>query len=384
MQRIKIFLAIFLASFILPLTVSAKIAKQELATVAQDEVIDDDLFIGGETVLIEGTINGDLYVAGGSVIVKGTVNGDILAAGGTIDISGRVRDDVRAAGGNINLRNVDVGDSVTLAGGNITVDEDSSIGGGLVLGAGNVTVNAKVGRGITGGMGNLLLNSSVGKDINIGVGTVTLGPSTRVAGDLNYTSDEELRIDKNAKIAGKTTRTDPDSLVDREKVRKQSRLFVRSLGVGMQLWSFLSYLATGVVFLLLFKKQAVNLATSVNDNFWKNMGWGLVILVGTPIIIIIAFFTVVGIPIAAILTALFAIEIYLTKIVFAIFAGGKLTDLAGKKGANVYLSLALGLIILFVLSKIPFVSFFATLTIILVGLGAVFNLKRTLLAKNRK
>src|SRR3989338_6223614 len=103
MRRIKVFLAIFFASFILPLTVSAKIVKQELAIVAQDEVIDDDLFIGWETVLIEGTINGDLYVAGGSVIVKGTVNGDILAAGGTIDISGIVMDDIRTAGENINI-----------------------------------------------------------------------------------------------------------------------------------------------------------------------------------------------------------------------------------------------------------------------------------------
>src|SRR3989344_7508027 len=106
MRKVTILLSFLLITLIFPLSIAAKIIRNELAIVASNEVIDDDLFIGGETVLVEGTVNGDLYVAGGNIIVKGTVNGDILAAGGTIDISGIVRGDIRAAGGNINLRNV--------------------------------------------------------------------------------------------------------------------------------------------------------------------------------------------------------------------------------------------------------------------------------------
>ena len=384
MRKVTILLSFLLITLIFPLSISAKIIRNELAIVASNEVIDDDLFIGGETVLVEGTVNGDLYVAGGNIIVKGKINGDVLAAGGMIDISGTVRGDIRAAGGNIIIKGSQIGGGLSLVGGNISIDNESSIGGGLVLGSGNANIDASVGRGLTGGVGNLLLNSSVGKDVNIGAGTIALGPSAKVEGDFNYTSDEELQADQNARIEGKITRTDPDTLVDQEKVSQQGKSIAKAFGEGIRWWSFLSSLVTGMVFLLLFKKQALLLSKSINDYFLKNLGWGLMTMVMTPILFIILFFSVLGIPLAVILAVLFAIEIYLTRIVVAVFVGNKLVELAGKKDVNIYIALILGLVVLFVLSRIPVISFITTLTVTLVGLGAIFNFKRDFLTKNRK
>ena len=43
------------------------------ATVGANEVIEDDLFIGGSTVRVEGTVTGDLFAAGETVIISGVV-----------------------------------------------------------------------------------------------------------------------------------------------------------------------------------------------------------------------------------------------------------------------------------------------------------------------
>jgi len=42
----------------------AKVIVQEKGTVniAKEEVLDDDLFIGADTVNIEGTVNGDVFI----------------------------------------------------------------------------------------------------------------------------------------------------------------------------------------------------------------------------------------------------------------------------------------------------------------------------------
>ena len=56
-------------------------------TIGADEVIEDDLYVGAETVTVEGTVRGDLVAAGGTVRMNGTVEGDIISAGQTVSSS---------------------------------------------------------------------------------------------------------------------------------------------------------------------------------------------------------------------------------------------------------------------------------------------------------
>src|SRR3712207_5635733 len=67
-------------------------------TIDADEVSEDDLYVGAETVRVEGTVRGDLVAAGGTVRMNGTVEGDISSAGQTGIVNGTVEDDVRIAG----------------------------------------------------------------------------------------------------------------------------------------------------------------------------------------------------------------------------------------------------------------------------------------------
>ena len=81
--RILNLLTLFvLALFILVPAASAYDGRGgENVVIGKDEVIDDDLFVGGSTVTVDGTVNGDLITAGQTVTINGKVTGNVIAAG---------------------------------------------------------------------------------------------------------------------------------------------------------------------------------------------------------------------------------------------------------------------------------------------------------------
>ena len=46
----------------------------ETVTVATGEVIDDDLYIAGTNIVIDGTVNGDIFGVGTTITINGGVN----------------------------------------------------------------------------------------------------------------------------------------------------------------------------------------------------------------------------------------------------------------------------------------------------------------------
>ena len=58
--------------------------------VSSDEVVLEDLFIAGDTVIIEGSIQGDLYAAARTVVISGSVRDSATIFAATSDITGSV------------------------------------------------------------------------------------------------------------------------------------------------------------------------------------------------------------------------------------------------------------------------------------------------------
>ena len=61
-------------------------------------VVNDDLYIGANQFVLDGTVNGDVIVGGQMITINGTINGNLFAAGQTIVINGTVTGASRIAG----------------------------------------------------------------------------------------------------------------------------------------------------------------------------------------------------------------------------------------------------------------------------------------------
>ena len=189
--------------------------------------IEDDVYLAGNTITIDGAIKGDAIVAGQVITLNGEVEGDLMAAGQAVVVNGVVSDDIRMAGEALVLENqAQMADDVMAAGFSLESKPESRVGGTLNLDGGQALLAGSIDRNVMGGMGSLALSGSVGGDMNVSVGDrkpwrppfisklpvdlpdipvgLTLMDSAQVGGQLTYQSNVEAKISEGAQVAGDT------------------------------------------------------------------------------------------------------------------------------------------------------------------------------------
>jgi len=131
-------------------------------TIGANQVINDDLYLAGTTITIDGTIKGDAIVAARQVTINGTIEGDLIAAGQTIIVNGTVGDDIRMAGQVLMLgQSARVADDVIAAGFSLENQAGSAIGGNLRLWSAQALLAGTVQQNVTAQTISLELRGSV-------------------------------------------------------------------------------------------------------------------------------------------------------------------------------------------------------------------------------
>jgi len=337
-------------------------------TVASGEVVDDDLYVGANTVVIDGTINGDLWAAGGTITVNGIVNGSVMAVGRTVSINGDVGHAVRAAGETI-IINGDIGGDVMVGCSKVSIAGTAKIGRDLLFGAGVARVDGFVEGDIKGSGGEVAISNGVRGNVELEVESLAILPTANIQGSLTYTSEEEADIQSGAQIVGGTTHKLPEVKEERAKAFP----FVLFSGIGGKVTGFFMALIAGLVIILLAPRRLTSVAEAIRTRPGPSAGWGALILFATPIAAIIVCITIIGIPVGLISLALWGMAIYLAQIPVGLLIGrliiGRFKRVERK--AIMVGALALGLVILRLLGLIPYLGFFIALAVVLFGLGAV-------------
>jgi len=214
---------------------AAELLSGDMPAVGAGVTIDDDLYVAGGTVRVEGTIRGDLLVAGGDVLVEGPVEGDVMAAGGTVRLEGPVRGSVRAAGGQLAIA-APIGEDLVVAGGRVDVGADARIGRDLVASGGRIELRAPVARDARIGSGEALIAGDVGGDVRADVGTLQV-ESVRIGGRLLHPENAEVEIDRTAVVRGGVVRT-PAAAAGPERDRGPLGAILFALRLLVGLWAF--------------------------------------------------------------------------------------------------------------------------------------------------
>jgi cytoskeletal protein CcmA (bactofilin family) len=318
-----------------------KFRTGDQVVVAQGETVDGDLYASGRTIRVEGTVDGDLVATGGEVEITGEVTGDLMAGSGNVDISGQVGGDAR-------------------------------------LGAGQVTVSGSVGEDLLVGSGQVTITSSgeVGEDFVFGSGRAIL--DGQVAGDvLGSTGSYERRGS-----VGGTER------VNIREPPKEPTFGDRLLG-GLR--RFASVLFVGALLLWLAPRFMDGTAESVRRRPLASVGVGALSLVGSVVLAVVVLIVAVLVGILFGLLGLgdlvafliFAALLFLVLLIFLLLlilgfvapavvglAVGRLILREGS-GIRRWAALALGVLVVVVLSSIPVVGAWIGFLASLFGLGAV-------------
>lgn len=341
---------------------------QEHIILPEGEVVDKDYFATSEAVTLSGVVNGDAYLFGGVIIMEGEVNGDLIVAGGQVTIRGKVSEDVRVAGGQVTVSG-QVGRSLTAVGGNVEVTDAATINGSLVGAGGNVSIFAPVGKGVKLGAGNVVVGSTIGGDVEAGVGLLTLTSRADVGGDITYWSNTQANVHEGAKVKGALTQNTPPEGFSASP--GQALAVVSGINLFFQIIALISSFIIGFLLIRFLPSSTQRVINILEKRPWPSLGFGLLTLIVTPIVIFLLLIIILTIPIALILLAAYLIALYLTRIYVSYFIGKKILSQLTKKEYELW-ALLLGLVIFGAISLIPIIGGIFVFLATIFGLGAVY------------
>lgn len=172
----------------------------DVVIIQKSEVIQDDLYVAGTDVRIDGIVNGDLIVGARTLTINGEVRGNLWASGETLILGGTVSQTARFAGSVIRIQNgANIGRDLLAAGSEIMLAPGSVVGRDVAFGSTKAHLNGKVSRnaygrangievgGVIGGKAQFAVGDTQvlsGKWISLGTPGLWFLPGGRIGGDL--------------------------------------------------------------------------------------------------------------------------------------------------------------------------------------------------------
>jgi hypothetical protein len=333
----------------------------DFVTVPASETVDDTLMVTANTVRMEGLINGDLLAFGGTVEVRGTVKGDLVSFAKRTVVSGRVEGSVYNFSRSLDLDG-QLGHSIYGFAQSLRVDDRGRVGDGIVVAAGDVSLEGEVKRGVHMLLsGNADVSGSIGRELTTAGGSLTLTNTARVGGNLNARVHQlkDVHIADGAIIAGKR---DIQLQVRKNQFTRPRFYFHQAVWIA-------AAMLVGWVGLVLFP-GFVWATTQAVGSGWPSLGLGVGVLAGVPVVLVVLAITLIGIPISLMLFAGYLAGIYLAKVWVGAFLGGILLKPSGTTKLDWLLGLLVGLLILTIVGFIPYLGGLVRLGVVCLGLGA--------------
>ena len=251
-----------------------------------------------------------------------------------------------------------MGGDLVIGGGNIILD--APVKGGIIAGAGNITINSKV-------EGDVRIYSSGGRGKNQGI--VVFGPKAEVMGKITHKGPKEALVKDGARVSpiNFTLHTG----------RNAGRALAGFLTVAF-LIKLIAWFLAGWVLLKYRKNGLAKVAQSLKEKPWENLALGLGGLVVTPILAVLLLVTFVGYYIAAILALWYVLLLMFSALVGAVVLGAWLMKLITKSESFVFnwQSLLLGVVVLSVLKFIPILGWLVCFAVFLMALGGLMRLAK--------
>ncbi|VVB54442.1 Uncharacterised protein [uncultured archaeon] len=356
---LKILIILFISVIIFPsITSASEFRSGDKLVIMKDEVVNDDLYFAGNSITVDGIINGDLIAAGSEIRVTGTINGGIIAAGGSIIVTGKVTNDIKAAGGVVRIGG-DVGDNVLVFTGNLVLEKNARIARDLTLGAETATIDGTVNGNINGGASNMEMNGATKGNVTVRIGNnIKLSPGATIGGNLEYTAPRQGEI--SGIVSGTTTYKEIP--VQRENF--MSRLPGEIIG-------YLWLLLIGIISLIFAPELTQKISDNISVKPLKNLLWGLLVLIVTPVVAILLLITIIGIPLGLILLVIYIILFYISRIYVGLWVGQYVLRKLKQETKSRVLAMALGLIIVVIGINLPIIGGFIHFVIVLLGFGAI-------------
>jgi cytoskeletal protein CcmA (bactofilin family) len=331
----------------------------------------EDYFATGSKLLVASPVEGDLLAAGRDITINADVGGDTIVAGGVVRSRGNIADTLYAAGGRLYVDG-EVQGNARIAGRAVDIAPSSLIHGNVSVGGGDVHLNGNVDGYVQAAGGRVVINGPVGGDVEATSRQVELGPNARIAGNIRYTSPQQIKRAPEAQVSGTVERIGTEE-------RWTYSGFIGLLGWGI--WT-IGLMILGALAVALLPNVYSRVTSTLETRPGTSLLVGFVSFICIPAAAIILLMTVIGIPLSLLLITMF----FAMSILAFVATGAAIGDWTLRRfrpefpparsrrvGATV-----LGVLLLGLAGMVPVVGGIVVFAALLLGLGAmIMQLQRT-------
>ncbi|MBN1218125.1 MAG: hypothetical protein JXM69_04295 [Anaerolineae bacterium] len=384
---------------------AADFRSGEYVVIKADEVINDDLFITGQRVEVEGTVRGDLFVTGDEVVVNGTVEGSLVMGGQTLTVNGQVNGSVYGGGYSMTVgRTAEIGRNLYFGGFSLNAEKDSAVGRSIYASGYQVMLNGDVANDVTSNSAALELNGSVGGDVTGEVSEQGESPlfMPNFPGSVPMVAPG-LRVGDSAEIGGEVNVDIVQAGAEVDVGASFASWMWRTL--RERLGEFIALLIVGGLLLWFWPNLVQRASTEAGARVLPNAGRGCLITLIFPIALVVAVMVLI---IVALLIGLVTLgqlsndilsiggaSLALIAVVFSfVFSTVTIAVVAFLSGRMIlsrvikqmkpgwltnFIYLALGALIYEILRVIPILGWLLSVVVILIGLGAIYMVLRQMM-----
>lgn len=400
---------------IVPSAAALQAISQQEVIIAADEVIEDDLIVGADTFVLDGTVKGDLIVGATTITINGTVEGDLMAGGQNVVVNGRVLDDIRIAGAALTLGSAaHVGDDMIALGYSFETMPESSVAGNLYFAGAQSRLAGSVTHDVWVEAGGLELLGYVGGDVEATVDTaeatpafppfaftpnmptiptfawgLTIGEQANIGGDLNYHSPTTFQVPVGTVVGSVTNEI---VAVTADETAPPATFSLAWFLNHLQ--RLIGLLVVGVLLVWLLPRYVATVNNDLWTRPWASLGWGIVTIPAFALLLLVTLFVMIalasllgaltldGLSAVAVFTGLlllfafiffFALAVaYFAKIAVSMVAGKWLLErFSPALAEHRFWPLLLGLVLFVVLTAVPYIGGWVSFIGTLFGLGAL-------------
>ncbi len=341
-------------------------SDDDRVTISAAERIDDTLIVFSENITVDGEVTGDLIAMGKKVAIRGRVHGMLITFANTVEITGSVDETVITAAERIELRGAQVAGNLFAAGSRISADAGSTVAMNIAMAGADLELAGHVANDLYAGGESIWVTGKVGGDFGT-VGESIELDSAQVGGDFNAYVDAE----ENVSISASSTITGSTNI--KVETEDSDEFSGEDYIIG-PLLQFLAAFVTGLVIFRLFPGMLEELPRS-NREAATTFALGALFLIAAPVVAGVMVITLIGAPLGLLSFVLGLFAIYLGSTITAALVGAQIM---GERQNRPSITLLVGLVVVFLATKLPIVGGPLWLIATIFGLGMLVRWVREL------
>ncbi len=368
MKKTPFYIGILMLFLLIANIASAISIKTGTEVNTLNQKINENYYVAGGSVNLEGEYERDVFIAGGDITVSGQINGDLTVIGGETRINGKVLGDTRIIGGRAIISGEVFGD-LFITSGKVDLMSGAKILGESIFVTAEMNQSAKLENTVKILAGAIFLDGIIASTTDITTQKIVVGESAEISGDLRYYAPNKADVADGSKISGTVSFNEIKTIRERGVV-KSAVLNLLSFWIIFKFLTTLILAFIAVYVFRIFTQNVTNLAvTSMVRSFFSGIG----ILIFIPIVSIILLVSLIALPIGVIFMLGYFFVLIIAPAMSGIIIGSLIFGIfeEGNKHQVTFGKATVGIVLLTALQFVPVIGEITKFVFTIVAIGAI-------------